>query len=93
MDEDVRKFADTVKNKIEELNKTLDGNCWLCKKRIKNWICLIPKYDPDDLGFGSNGNKARLAFIPLCPEHDTEDPDIIKQLQKILVIKNQELKN
>jgi len=93
MDEEIRKIAESINNKIEKLNKTLDSNCWLCHTSVRNWVCLFPKNGIDDLGFGSNDNKTRMAFVPLCDDHDISDQDIIEELQRILVIKNQMLKN
>ena len=79
-----------IKDKIEELNKTRVGTCWVCDEKVQNWIVLLPD-QYDGLGFGSTGDKTRIAFVPICSEHDISDPDIIHIIRERLEIKKMEM--
>jgi len=95
MDDDkIKAFTENVSKKIKYLNETTERQCWLCDEVVRNWICLIPKKSSDDLGFGSSSeNSMRIAFIPVCEHHDLEDEDIINEIQRLLFLKSQTLRN
>lgn len=93
MDDKLKEVANRIKNQIDYLNQTKSAACWICGEEIKNWICLLPANGTDDLGFGTNEGKMRIAFIPVCKKHNLEDEEIIKELRHKLQIKAQTLKN
>jgi len=92
--EHLRLFAQKIKDKIEEL-KNITGDCWICDKKTNFWIALLPEKEPDDLGIGiaTGSAKTRVAFAPVCKEHNLEDYNIKKKLSFVLSIKAQKLKN
>ena len=92
--EQIRLFAQKIKDKVEEL-KNITGDCWICDKQTNFWIALLPEKEPDDLGLGiaTGPAKTRVAFAPICKEHDLEDYETKKRLSWTLSIKGQKLKN
>ncbi len=86
-------FRQKVQARIEKL-KNNPCACWLCRKETNHWIVLMPENGPGDLGLGCNtSGMTRIAFVPVCEEHDLEDIDIKEQLVKVLKIKIQTLSN
>ena len=87
------KFAEKIDAKIKELRNITD-DCWICQKPTNYWISMLPKDEPDDLGLGMPAEgKARVAFAPVCQEHDLDATNIKAQLIAVLKIKAQKLKN
>lgn len=86
-------FRQKVQVKIEELKNNL-CDCWICREETNHWIVLMPENSTDGLGLGSNNiGMTRIAFAPVCEEHDLEDIDIKEKLVKVLKIKIQTLSN
>lgn len=86
-----------IKYKIEQLkNDNVVSTCYICENKTNDWKAL---YGADDfINFNykndeDNKNLLKILFIPICLEHNTSDKDIINKINKILLIKHQELTN
>lgn len=88
----IKEFAKKVNDKIEEL-KNLTSDCWVCEQKTNSWVCIMPEYDEDGLGFGSQEGKTRVVFAPVCKEHDLESTNIKAKLIEVMKIKAMKLKN
>lgn len=87
------KLAERINAKIKELRNITD-DCWICKQPTNYWIAILPENEPDDLDLGMpQDGKSRIAFAPVCKEHDYNDTYIRRQLVNVLKIKAQKLKN
>jgi len=87
-------LLDKLFERVEELNNTRSGLCWVCHEGVDNWGILLPESASDDLGFGSRDKStARIVFFPICTTHDIDDDEIIKIIRKQLLIKKQEFSN
>jgi hypothetical protein len=91
--EHIKIFAQKIKDKLRELKNSTAIECWICRTKTNQWICLIPENGTDDLGFGNNGEKMRIAFAPVCNEHDLNDTNVKAEILKMLKIRIQTLKN
>jgi len=86
-------LAERINAKVKELQNITD-NCWVCQIPTNNWIAILPETEPDGLNLGVPAEgKSRIAFAPVCKEHDYDDTYIKRQLVKVLKIKAQKLKN
>ncbi len=79
-----QEFVEHVAKALTELNDR-EGHCWVCNKTTNFWIIVMP--DPDDptmsLGEieappGKSG--VRIAFAPVCPEHDADSKEVRRQV-------------
>ncbi len=87
-------FIKTISERIEKLNKTREGICWLCGFPIKNWGVLLPQDTSDDLGFGSKDeNTARIVFFPVCSIHDICEKENKEKIIRTLILKKMEFSN
>ena len=88
-----------LQEKIDELNRTRKGVCWICHSpESRNWGILFPDNGSDSLGFGSSKNEdgdeyVRMAFFCFCPEHDLEDPENMQKVNQTLVNIKREISN
>lgn len=85
-------FAKKLLDTVDELNATRKGNCWICQRDVQNWAVIIPE-NPDGLGFGNEGTKTRVMFIPICEWHDRNDEENIKLIRDRIKIKRMEMLN
>lgn len=66
--------VERLREALEQLNGTREGKCWICDAITDNWGVLFPERI-DGLGLGVEGEATRLAFFPVCPEHNLNDDE------------------
>jgi len=94
MTEDMERFRDAIENKLATLNGKVEGACFICGETVNYWGVVVPDGDADALGFGSKDeNTARVAFFPVCKEHDVEDITNKAKIRDALILKKKMMSN